>query len=564
MRSPTILRVATLFGLTLACLACGDASGPSDKELDGGPVVVQIAAGSGQTGVVGAALAVPVEVSVANEQGEAVVGVRVQFQPAPGEGSVSPASATTDAQGRAATQWTLGTMAGEQRLTASAGSASIEFVATANAGPPITFEFALDSVSLEPGMDSVLQFVARDRYGNPNSTASPYWSVDDPSLASVTAGGTILALAPGRTMVRAQLGELEASVTLSIGFRFVDVITGYDHVCARTAGDRAHCWGLTRDYQAGQPRPGMTCAAGAFCLTSPRLLTDDVGFMAVAPGAEHSCGIGTDAALYCWGGNAHLALGLGSIEWAYRTDRPALVDGTRRYTAVAADDGWACALTDQGEVYCWGKQGALATSPVPFVALGVGTEGACGLTAAGDAYCWGLNGHGELGVGDTNPRTLPERVVSSAVFSQISTGGHHTCAVADDGAAYCWGSNSHGQLGITGTTATTTPTPVATAERFAAITAGGTHTCGITTTGVAMCWGSNYDGQLGNGFVGSGPQLRAVAGSQRFVRIHAKRDFTCAVSTDDRVYCWGDNDYGQIGDGSTTNRVAPIRVSGQM
>jgi alpha-tubulin suppressor-like RCC1 family protein len=576
MHGPSILRAATLFALTLICVACGDASGPSDSGPDG-PVVLQIAAGGGQTGVVGAALSNPIAVVVTNEEGAPAAGVRVQFQPASGAGSVSPANVTTDADGRAAAAWTLGTVAGEQRLTASAGSASVELVATASAGPPVTFEILLDSVSLEPGMDSVLQFVARDGYGNANVTTAPVWSVDDPSVATIAAGGAILALSPGRTMARARLGALEASVPVSIGFRFVDVATGYDHVCATTAGDRVHCWGLTREYQAGQPRPGVSCESGAFCLTSPRLLTDDVGFDDVAPGAQHSCGIATDAGLYCWGGNTHLALGLGRIEWAYRTDRPELVDATRSYAAVAADDGWGCALTVHGEVYCWGRLGAIGAvgagpvdrplalpSPVPFVAIAVGTESACGLDAAGDAYCWGLNGHGELGLGDANPRTVPERVASSAVFRQISAGGHHSCAVADDGVAYCWGSNSHGQLGVAGTAGTSSPTAVATTERFTAIAAGGTHTCGVTTAGVAMCWGSNYEGQLGNGFVGSGPKVRAVAGDLRFIRIHGKRDFTCAVATDDRLYCWGDNDYGQIGDGSTTDRVAPVRVSGQM
>jgi alpha-tubulin suppressor-like RCC1 family protein len=96
------------------------------------------------------------------------------------------------------------------------------------------------------------------------------------------------------------------------------------------------------------------------------------------------------------------------------------------------------------------------------------------------------------------------------------------------------------------------------------VAAGATHSCGIATDGAAYCWGNNFDGQLGNGFVGSGWQPRPVAGGLRFTRIHAKREFTCAIATDDRLYCWGGNDTGQLGDGGTANRVAPMRVLGQM
>jgi alpha-tubulin suppressor-like RCC1 family protein len=555
---------------------CGDASGPDD---DGRTATLQVAGGNGQQAVVTAALPAELAVVALGADGAPVAGTVVRFTVSAGGGEVSPANVTTDAQGRAATTWTFGTLAGAHRVTATAGTAAAEFTAIADAGLPVSFALAQDSFALEPGMDSVLHFIALDAHGNVNTAVQPVFSVDHPGVASVSASGGVIAVSPGRTTVRAQLGGFQDEATLTVGFQFIDITTGYDHVCARTAGNRVHCWGLTEHFQAGAPRAGEVCVVDAFCLRSPKILTDDVAFTAVGPGFHHSCGVGNAQALYCWGSNALWALGIGQNDWTYRADLPMEVDPSRTYAAVSADENYACALTTQGAALCWGKAAALGAGPPPalpveepapvaggltFASIQTSAENACGITAQGEAHCWGSNGNGQLGVGDRQRHDTPVRTAAALQFKAFALGALHACGIAADDRAYCWGSNSHGQLGVEVLTESLAPVPVATTLTFTAIAAGGTHTCAIATGGAAYCWGSNYDGQLGNGFVGSGWQPRAVAGGLAFTRIHTKRDFTCAIATDARAYCWGDNDYGQIGDGSVTDRVAPVRVLGQM
>ena len=67
-----------------------------------------------------------VEVTVRARAGsDPVAGATVRFAPAQGSGSASPPVASTDGQGIARTQWTVGMQGGSQTLTASVGTASV-------------------------------------------------------------------------------------------------------------------------------------------------------------------------------------------------------------------------------------------------------------------------------------------------------------------------------------------------------------------------------------------------------------------------------------------------------
>lgn len=89
--------------------------------------------GDGQTGPFNTQLNAPLVVEVVDGEGNAVEGVLVQFTITASGGAVTPTTATTDQQGRAQTEWVLGSNQGEQTVTASAvGTAfTITFRATA-------------------------------------------------------------------------------------------------------------------------------------------------------------------------------------------------------------------------------------------------------------------------------------------------------------------------------------------------------------------------------------------------------------------------------------------------
>jgi adhesin/invasin len=94
-------------------------------------------AGDGQSATVGTAVAIDPAVRITDQFGNPVAGVAVTFAVASGGGSATGLNQVTDADGVATVEsWTLGTMAGANTLTATAGGLSpVTFEATGTPGP---------------------------------------------------------------------------------------------------------------------------------------------------------------------------------------------------------------------------------------------------------------------------------------------------------------------------------------------------------------------------------------------------------------------------------------------
>ncbi len=120
---------------------------------------------------------------------------------------------------------------------------------------------------------------------------------------------------------------------------------------------------------------------------------------AVSVGSMHSCWV-VDAKPVCEGAEYHGELGRGIV-------LPPIVD-------VQAGDGRTCALTVDGEVWCWGwklgygqdyDQIADAVEPVKvqlpgkvtMLAVGLGAECAVSVTRTSQIWCWGFNYSDEHG-----------------------------------------------------------------------------------------------------------------------------------------------------------------------
>jgi hypothetical protein len=112
-----------------------------DRPLD---LTVQVRAGPARrltlttvpaAATAGKALAAPVTALLTDAYGNPVAGEVIVI--AVTGGKVAPARAVTDAQGHASTRWTLGSVAGDQRITATAAKATLRASATVRAAKPV-------------------------------------------------------------------------------------------------------------------------------------------------------------------------------------------------------------------------------------------------------------------------------------------------------------------------------------------------------------------------------------------------------------------------------------------
>lgn len=263
-----------------------------------------------------------------------------------------------------------------------------------------------------------------------------------------------------------------------------------------------------------------------------------------------TCALERGGQEYCWGSGLSVRL----------------IDGVPSFSSLAAGgEGQTCGLTSAGAAWCWTPWTA-TPSAVPgglsFTGLWAGYFQTCGLVAGGEAYCWGsINDQGQLGVGDTLPRSAPTAVAGGHVFVRLAAGGEHTCGLTADGSAYCWGDNSHGQLGTGQAAGSAVPVPVAGGVSFVEIVAGNFHTCGLSANGQAFCWGHNAYGQVGDGSTTDRSAPTLLPGGP-YVGMGAGAWHTCAIDGSGRAYCWGANSSGQLGDGSNTGRSSPVSVAG--
>lgn len=137
----------------------------------GPPAVMSIKSGNFQSAPVGTPLPLPLSVTVKDATGNGVPGVSVSFSDGGAGGSLSPATATTNASGVASCNYTLGTQAQEVHITASAtGVASVSLTESARAGQPFSMVILSgnnQTVKVGQKAGHQLKVLVEDQYSNP-------------------------------------------------------------------------------------------------------------------------------------------------------------------------------------------------------------------------------------------------------------------------------------------------------------------------------------------------------------------------------------------------------------
>lgn len=76
---------------------------------------------------------------------------------------------------------------------------------------------------------------------------------------------------------------------------------------------------------------------------------------------------------------------------------------------------------------------------LPTTSVAGGDGFACATTDAGAAWCWGRNDHGQLGNGLTTDSEQPVRVWAPEPFARVVAGGRGACGLTSGQEVWCWG-----------------------------------------------------------------------------------------------------------------------------
>jgi cysteine-rich repeat protein len=264
------------------------------------------------------------------------------------------------------------------------------------------------------------------------------------SILDIAAGGYHTCARVGSGTVRCwgeassgQLGygnttqlTIPLTVDVNLGGTVAMLSAGVDHNCALLDDGKVRCWGRNDHGQLGYGNtnnigdnevPGLVVPVPIM----PKGIADGTPILALALGDSHSCALfetGDQAGVVlCWGDNFYGQLGQGNTT--------TIGDNETLATLYPIDLG--------GDA----------------VALALGKHHTCALLDDGDLKCWGRNLYGQLGRGDIAhigddevPADVPP-IDLGGVATSITAGDYHTCAVVDGHEVVCWGFNDYGQLG---------------------------------------------------------------------------------------------------------------------
>ena len=301
----------------------------------------------------------------------------------------------------------------------------------------------------------------------------------------------------------------------------IAVAAGFLHTCAVKNNGTVWCWGGNRHGELGFDAPPPPDDYWSHATLNPQRVPGLTGVVSVATGFAHTCALKNDGTVWCWGDNRDGQVdppsGNRRIEDPQQViGTPRQVVGLPAVSKITAGDSHTCAIAYyDSSVWCWGKNddGQLGNSyrdadyyrshehhrgPSPVVSLGrvrsitAGWRHTCALTNSGDVKCWGDNFCRQLGL----PRQEGQHVPTSPIqgltgeVAAMAANDTNTCFLMDDDTVQCVGSTAfecfdydhrHPDRSI--------PTPVRDFRESSALEASRNGICVLKNSGQPLCKG---------------------------------------------------------------------------
>jgi len=179
----------------------------------GVPVSLQKLSGDAQADTVARVLPDSLAVLVLDGDGNPIPEATVQWTVIKGGGTITPTSSISDSAGVARARRTLGTIAGEQTVSASIPGFAATFSANALPGRPASVQVAPGGLSLGLGRAEQLLAIVRDQYDNAVPDHVADWTTTAAGVVSVDGSGVVQGVSLGdATITATAVGASDAIV----------------------------------------------------------------------------------------------------------------------------------------------------------------------------------------------------------------------------------------------------------------------------------------------------------------------------------------------------------------
>lgn len=331
--------------------------------------------------------------------------------------------------------------------------------------------------------------------------------------------------------------------------------------CALTTVGGVKCWGFGGSRVGTAPNGDVGDGTGQDRSYPTDVVSLQSGVKAIANFGEDLCAFLQNGALKCWGVLPYDITGL-------TADATGFVSGTN----------FACAIDVGGIAKCWGYSGYGQLGITPLDAyttdkgytksasvvrgleagtksLAAGDNYACAITRDNDVKCWGRGTWGQLGNGNFDHADTAQTVQGLTNVTALAANSKNVCALVNDGTVRCWGMNADGELGDGTATNSSAPVqvigldkPVKSISRINASAFGSElpgGTCAKQIDDRVKCWGRIA-------------RSRTAVDTDGLIGVAMPYADNCGLLKDDNarsgtVQCWGSNEYGQWGKGVTSN-----------
>ena len=338
-----------------------------------------------------------------------------------------------------------------------------------------------------------------------------------------------------------------------------------------STGGTLWVWGYNSDGQLGD---GTTDN-----ISSPlQIVTGSSDWAIVSAGGDFSAAIKTDGTMWTWGANGYGQLGDGTID--YRSSPGTTIDGGTNWSKVGAGYGSLAGIKTDGTLWTWGRNnsgelgdgtldarsspGSVAGGGTNWDQVSVGAQFMGAVKTDGTLWTWGLNQSGQLGDGNTDPRSSPSTVAGGGTnWKQVSAGDNFAAAVKTDGTLWTWGTNGYGRLGDGGVNPKSSPeTTAGGGTDWSQVSCGDEQAGAIKTDGTLWTWGLNDTGQLGDGTTENRSSPATVAGGGTTWSYVSMANWPqAALKTDGTLWLWGEGGDGGIGNNSLDNQSSPVTTA---